>query len=103
MSHTPSMTDTSVRIGVKDAVSSAMEFVRDMYDGQGLRDLLLEEVELAQAGNQWLVTIGFLLARDESTSILTPATRRLARQYKVVAVDALSGQPVSMKIREAKG
>lgn len=96
------MSDTSIRVEVKQAVTAAMEFVRDMYRGQGLRDVLLEEVELAQPGNQWLVTIGFLLARDESTSILTPATKRLARKYKIVAVDAISGRPISMKIREVK-
>ncbi len=40
------MSDTSIRIGVKDAVTSAMDFVRDMYVGERLRDLLLEEVEM---------------------------------------------------------
>lgn len=96
------MADTSIRIGVKDAVTSAMDFVRDMYEGQRLRDLLLEEVEMAPADNQWLVTIGFSLPKEESTSILSPATsKKLERQYKIVAVDAVSGQPISMKIREA--
>lgn len=98
------MADASMPIGVKQAVTSAMAFVSDMYDGQRLRDLLLEEVEMAEADNKWLVTIGFSLAKEESTSILSPATsRKLARQYKIIAIDATSGQPVSMKIREAQG
>lgn len=33
------MSDTSIRIGVKDAVTSAMDFVCDMYEGERLRDL----------------------------------------------------------------
>ncbi|MFN9620975.1 MAG: hypothetical protein ACK55X_14825 [Synechococcaceae cyanobacterium] len=94
------MADATTRIGVKQAVASAMDFVRDMYDGQSLRDLLLEEVEMTQADNQWLVTIGFSLAGEESASILSPATRKPARHYKVIAVDALSGHPLSMKMRE---
>ena len=28
------MSDTSIRIGVKEAVTSAMDFVRDMYEGE---------------------------------------------------------------------
>lgn len=95
------MSDTSIRIGVKDAVTSAMDFVRDMYEGERLRDLLLEEVEMAQNDDQWLVTIGFSLPKEEPSSILIPATKKLDRQYKVIAVDAVSGQPKSMKIREA--
>lgn len=96
------MSDTSIRIGVKDAVTSAMDFVRDMYEGERLRDLLLEEVEMAQNDDQWLVTIGFSLPKEESNSILSPATsKKLERQYKVIAVDAVSGKPKSMKIREA--
>jgi hypothetical protein len=94
------MADATTRIGVKQAVASAMDFVRDMYEGQSLLDLLLEEVEMAQADDQWLVTIGFSLAKEESASIISPATRKLARHYKVIAVDALSGHPLSMKIRE---
>lgn len=98
------MPDTSIRIGVKEAVTSAMDFVRDMYEGQRLRDLLLEEVEMAQADNQWLITIGFSLPKEEPTSILSPATsKKLGRQYKIIAVDAVTGQPISMKIRETQG
>ena len=47
-----------------------MDFVRDMYEGERLRDLLLEEVEMAQNDDQWLVTIGFSLPKEESASIL---------------------------------
>lgn len=95
------MTDTSIHIGVKDAVRSAMDFVRDMYEGQRLRDLLLEEIEMAEGRDQWLVTIGFSLPKEESTSIISPATsRKFERNYKVVAVDACSGTPLSMKIRD---
>jgi hypothetical protein len=97
------MADASIRIGVKEAVASAMDFVRDIYEGQSLRDLLLEEVQMGQSDSQWLVTIGFSLPKEESASILSPATKKLGRQYKIIAVDALSGQPISMKIREAQG
>jgi hypothetical protein len=47
------MSDTSIRIGVNHAVISAMDFVRDMYEGERLGDLLLEEVKMAQNDDQW--------------------------------------------------
>jgi hypothetical protein len=95
------MTETPTFIGVKDAVSSAMDFVREMYAGERLQDLLLEEVEMDHANDQWLVTIGFSLPKEESTSIISPVTsRKLERNYKVVAIDAYSGTPLSMKIRD---
>lgn len=95
------MTDTPLRIGVKDAVGAAMNFVSDMYEGQRLRDLLLEEVEKDQGGDKWLITIGFSLAKEESNSILSPSTsRKFERNYKIVTIDAHSGTPLSMKIRD---
>lgn len=86
-----------MRIGVKDAVTNAMRFVGDMYEGQGVQDLLLEEVEMAQGGDEWLVTIGFSLKKTDS--IIKPiANTKAQRKYKVVKVDAYSGEPLSMKI-----
>lgn len=94
-------TERSIYIGVKDAVSSAMGFVREIDQGERLRDLLLEEVEMDEGHDQWLVTIGFSLPKEESTAIISPATsRKIERNYKVVAVDAYSGAPLSMKIRD---
>lgn len=91
------MADTSFRVGVRDAVRIAMNFVGDMYEGQHLQDLLLEEVEMAQGGDYWLVTIGFSL--NDTDSIIQPiANRKPGRKYKAVKVDAHIGEPISMKI-----
>jgi hypothetical protein len=49
-----------------------------------------------------LVNIGFSLLKEDSSSIPSAATsKKLERQYKVIAVDAVSGIAKSMKIREA--
>jgi hypothetical protein len=93
------MDSTSSIIGVKLAVEKAMGYVRDLYQGERLRDLLLEEVELSEKQNQWLVTIGFSLPKEEPVAIISPS-RPLARHYKVVHVDAETGEPLSMKIRD---
>jgi hypothetical protein len=54
---------------------------------------------MGQENNQWLATIGFSLPKEESTSTLITATKQHMRHYKVIAVDAVSGQPISMKIK----
>jgi hypothetical protein len=88
-------------ITVKTAVANAMQFVRDLYEGEQVKDILLEEIEFSESTNQWLVTIGFTInkIKDDSSSLLLP-TRELGRKYKIVHVDAQSGKPISMKIRE---
>jgi hypothetical protein len=95
------MTESTFRVGVKDAVKSAMSFVNEMYEGQTLKDLLLEEVEMELEANVWLVTVGFSLpAEDAAASTLASAGKKARRVYKVVTIDATSGVPLSMKMRE---
>jgi hypothetical protein len=91
------------QVSVKSAVKAAIDYVKDLYADSNLRDLMLEEVEFSEATNQWLVTVGFSLTetKEESTSLITPSktSRALSRRYKVVNIDAETGEPVSMKIR----
>ncbi|MEA5415095.1 hypothetical protein [Synechococcus sp. BA-132 BA5] len=92
---------------MKAAVASAIDYVRELYAGISLRDLLLEEIEYSEASDKWLVTIGFSLpeakeaSSETSSSVIFPskASRELSRRYKTVAIDAVSGLPDSMKIR----
>ncbi len=91
------------RVHVKTAVQAAIDYIKDLYAGKALQDLLLEEVEFSEATNQWLVTIGFSLAeeKEKTTTLITPnrTGRELSRRYKVVEIDALTGEAISMKIR----
>jgi hypothetical protein len=98
------MEKTVTPVSVQAAVSNAMSYVKNLYAGEHIDDLLLEEVEFSESKQQWLITIGFTVSKltDESTSLLF-AKRNLARHYKIVRVDAQTGQPVSMKIREMRG
>jgi hypothetical protein len=91
------------RVPVKAAVASAIDYVRELYAGISLRDLLLEEIEYSEASDKWLVTIGFSLpeTKEASSSVIFPSktSRELSRRYKTVVIDAVSGIPDSMKIR----
>lgn len=97
------MVNQEGRVPVKDAVAAAIAYVKELYEGVSLRDLLLEEIEYSDASEKWLVTIGFSLpeTKEVSTSVIFPSktSRELSRRYKTVIIDAVSGSPDSMKIR----
>lgn len=91
------------RVPVKVAVAAAIAYIKELYEGISLRDLLLEEIEYSDASDKWLVTIGFSLpeTKEVSTSVISPSStsRELPRRYKTVIIDAVSGAPDLMKIR----
>ena len=70
--------------------------------------VLLEEVELSADDRFWLITLGFYRHKPAVTPLdelantgitgLTAADR--TRVYKVIKIDADTGKPVSMKMRE---
>ena len=88
---------------VKSADQAAKDYVQDLYSDNNLRDLMLEEIEISEGSDEWLVTVGFSLSesKDDSAALITPSrkSRSLSRRYKIINVDAKTGQPISMKIR----
>jgi hypothetical protein len=101
------MEDTQTHsVPFKTAVSNAIEFVRELYKGEEIKDILLEEVEFSESANQLLITIGFTINKiqeNSSSSIIADLIlpeRETIRKYKIVHIDAQSGKPISMKIRE---
>jgi len=44
---------------VKEAVQTAMDLLKDLYDTRKFEDILLEAVEMAADGRHWQVTVGF--------------------------------------------
>lgn len=62
----------------------------------------LEEIELDPQEKYWLVTVGFFLPEKTETtfSILSQQSSKPIRAYKLIKVDAKTGQPISMKIRQ---
>ncbi|TWI70792.1 hypothetical protein LZ24_02213 [Desulfobotulus alkaliphilus] len=86
---------------VKGAVKKAVEYVSDVFQSENLENVGLEEVFLNDADNVWEITVGFSRPWDyPKQGIVTglqPQNPR--RQYKVVSVDADSGEIKSIKIR----
>ena len=94
-------------VSVKEAVNSAFKFIENLYEGEDFADLSLEEVELSKDEDYWLVTVGFTrtyskpLEKVTVSPIFEPLSRTYVtnRDYKIVKIDANTGDAKSVKIR----
>lgn len=87
----------------KQAIQTAMAYVREAYFNHQLAHVLLEEIRYDEESKRWYVTIGFdSLSPSHPVISALPAwaTQPRDRTFKVVEVDSLTGKPVSLKIRE---
>ena len=102
----------SEKLDVKKAVRLATKYFADLYSEKKYSDLGLEEVELSEDGDFWLITLGFnepeslaesARARQISGSLASIlAVPGSKRKFKLFKVDAHSGRVVSMKIRRVE-
>lgn len=85
-------------IGVKDAVTSAMAFAKELLGDRGSQFQLEEVEESKSRGSEvWLIT----LSMPQINSLAGILSQR--REYKTFAVDGQTGKVLSMKIRELAG
>ena len=110
-------------IGLKQAVQSIKKYIDKNKDilGKNLDDLRLEETELSEDGNFWLITVSFnreVDPRKEKIYVSDPLSPNLGfskiqkvadlmpqkqtfiieRDYKIFKVDAQTGKVVSIKM-----
>ena len=75
---------------VKEAVKLAKNYIADMFEGEDISNIGLEEVDFNDAKSKWLITIGFFRPWERpGNNIFTTADmiRRNIRTYKVVYID----------------
>ena len=93
-------------IEVHDAVQFAVEAAKSFFEDVELEDLALEEVELSDDEQFWLITLGFYVQNRNPTrnkfTIAIDGERKYIRKYKVFKIDAEAGKVISMKIRETR-
>jgi len=82
------------------AIDASKKFLRDMY-GDELIDVRLEEVELAEDGSVWRVTLGFYRRPGADMAWAESLGIKPQREYKRLEVFADTGEVIAMKIREA--
>ena len=85
---------------VKQAVRTAREYVGELFDGEEIDYVGLEEVVFDDESDQWLITIGFSRPWDRP-KVLSAALREdpLKRSYKVVRINDADGRVMSLKDR----
>lgn len=89
------------KIDIKEAVIAVHDYVQDIEDLMGVRpdSMRLEEVELADQENEWLITLGFDMPVKTNELLAASLAPSYKREYKVFKVDAETGAVKSMKIR----
>jgi len=86
-------------IDAKEAVRIAMEAMGELYGGEQIPQLMLEEVELSKDERFWHVTLSFT-RRSQMSAIEAMTGQPGVPVYKVLAIEAESGQVHSMKVRQ---
>lgn len=83
-------------LDVKEATQRASEYFGRLYADQGslFTNVQLEEVELTDDGQYWLITLSYSPTTSLGTILGNPV-----RKYKVFKIDAGTGDVKSMKIR----
>lgn len=96
-------------VAMREAIKNAKDYVREVYADDPPKDLHLEEVKREDDDSAWIVTVGFraFSIQEAKNGIgalneLFPqdAYRRFPREYKVITINATSGEVVSMVNRE---
>ena len=82
---------------------TAKEYLVDLFDGEEIMHVGLEEVVFDETSNCWGITIGFSRPWDRNTRptalIAAIGDRRLPRSYKVIRVVDDDGRVVSLTDR----
>lgn len=100
-------------LNVREAVNASVTYFQEIQDliGNQVENLRLEEAELSEDRQKWLITLGFdipihrELSRDLSIGSIgsivpTQDKYKYRREYKLFQVDAATGEIEAMKIRE---
>lgn len=93
-------------IDLRNAVKAAYDYLRSLQDmmGHQLENLRLEEVELSEDKNFWLITLGFdgnfIINNSMAVAALGMSTQERRREYKLFKVNSQSGEVEAMKIRQ---
>lgn len=88
-------------IDVKTAVKSAISFFVGLMTDTGtkIKDVRVEEVELAEGGNVWEISLSYIIDSDDAT-IAEAVGSKPRREYKKFEVFADDAKIRAMKIPE---
>ncbi len=85
-------------IEVKQAIKISQDYIKELYSGDEIRDLSLEEVEITEDGQFWLVTMAFTKQMMQPLNPMDAMTGpKYARFSKELKIETESGRVRSMK------
>ncbi len=84
-------------LDVKEAAQRASEYFAGLYADEGVANVQLEEVELTDDGQYWLITLSYPMVPPNQSPLFFNVSSN--RKYKVFKIDATTGEVKSMKIR----
>ena len=91
-------TKRAIMIDLKEAVRIAIESVQTLYKDVSIEEAMLEEAELSEDGQFWLVTVSFLRPVPKSP-IEAMTGQHGALAYKILKIQTETGTVQSMKSR----
>jgi hypothetical protein len=87
------------KIDARAAAQAGAAYFKELYPD--VTAFSLEEVELSEDGNHWLITLSFELPAGPVQGLgLLPTFQPPKTKFKVFKVDAKTGKVVAMKIRK---
>jgi hypothetical protein len=86
---------------VKEAVALAKKYVGEVFAGEPISDVGLEEVEFDDVAGIWAVTIGFSRPWETTRGVATLLP--VKRDYKVVRISDADKKMLSVKNRALVG
>ena len=86
---------------VKEAVFTAKSYVADLFEGEEVADVGLEEVKFDEHQGSWVVTVGFSRPWDISRNAVATMLRDKgpSRSYKVIQIADADGSVLSLSDR----
>lgn len=89
---------------VKQAIITAKHHIADLFEGEGLVNLGLEEIRFKDSNNRWEITLGFSRPWNASRNAMSALTGEALpkRTYKVVVLKDESGEVVEIRNRETE-
>ena len=83
----------------KQAVNSAREYLSELFDGEGIEQVGLEEVDFDGVSNEWKITLGFSRPWDRRANLGAALGGPPPRSYKVIRIHDPDGQIKSLTDR----
>lgn len=88
-------------MNIKEAVSTALHYVQDIFALEEVKHLGLEEIEYDSEKGEWVITVGFSRPWDiaKGTVGMVGTGPQLNRTYKTLRVRDSNGEVSSINIR----